>query len=522
MNHWICKTVAAIIALTTGLTPVTRAQSLDQIGVTLLRAMTTNVDGSGIRVAQPEANLNADNSQPSVFEINPGVVGQPVGLFTYYSCLGTATGFTNTVGLESGHADGVGDGFYSVAYGVATNVAHIDNYDAWFFITNYVFNLAPMPAAVSVINQSYTFGPLAVTDQQGIDSAYDDYTTIYGTLFVSAADNGGNVHAPGTSYNCICVAAFGGGSSIGPTIDNGRCKPDLTAPGGETSFSTPEVAGAVAVLMQAALRGDGGGNTNDASDMRTIKALLLNGAVKPAGWTNASSSPLDARYGAGVLNVFNSYEQLAGGEQFICTSNFISLGAAHPPVAATNTIAAPSGWDAETISSDATNDAVNHYLFNVSNGMVTATLVWNRQLGETNINDLDIFLFNAANSNLVACSTSRVDNVEHIFAPQLAAGRYDLEVLKNGGTNVVSDAETYALAWAFITPGLSIAKSSTNATVSWPAYPAGFLVETTTNLTTPAWSSNALPTTAFTNSRNTLTLNATNAFRFFRLRSPNF
>src|ERR1700722_3415985 len=31
------------------------AQNLDQIGMTLLRAVTTNLNGAGIRVAQPEA-----------------------------------------------------------------------------------------------------------------------------------------------------------------------------------------------------------------------------------------------------------------------------------------------------------------------------------------------------------------------------------------------------------------------------------------------------------------------------------
>ena len=78
----------------------------------------------------------------------------------------------------------------------------------------------------------------------------------------------------------------------------------------------------------------------------------------------------------------------------------------------------------------------------------TATLVWNRQQNQTNINNLDLFLYNCANSNLVTCSTSLVDNVEHIFLPQLAQGRYDLQVLKNGGATV-STNETYALAWEF-------------------------------------------------------------------------
>lgn len=410
---------------------------------------------------------------------------------------------------------------------MATNVAHVDNLDADYFINNYIISNLTVLGDL-VVNQSFTFGPLDATNQQAVDSAYDDYAETYGTLFVSAADNADNsltVCAPGTAYNCISVGAYVNGvyyNSIGPTPDNGRCKPDITAPAGATSFSTPQVSGAVALLMQAALRGDGGSDTNSAFDMRTLKALLLNGAVKPAGWTNSNSSPLDARYGAGMLNVFNSYEQLAGGENVSCATNLISLGADHPPAASANNVPSGSGWNLQAFASSATNDTVNDYFFNVAGGTVSATLVWSRQLGQTNINDLDLFLFNAANSNVVACSTSRVDNVEHIFVPQLAAGRYDLQVLKNGGTNVVSDAETYALAWAFVAPTLSIAGAGTNATLTWPVYPAGFAVEAATNLISPVWNINNLPASVITNSLNSLILNATNAQQFFRLRQPNF
>lgn len=518
MNRRIFQTVAAVTLLM-GCLPL-RATGLDQIGVTLLRAMTTNVDGSGMRVAQPEAQEYGTTN----WEVNPVTsrVQQPVSRFTFTSDLGTATNFPNALCSESGHAGNVAEHFYGLTNGVATNVAHIDNYDADFFINHYIVNLLPMPDAV--VNQSFTWGAVSVGFQQLVDSDYDNFAAAYGTLFVSAACNASinpQVSPPGTAYNSISVGAYGGDSSTGPTQDNGRCKPDLTAPGDETSYSTPQVAGAATLLLQAALRGDGG-NTNDASDLRVIKALLLNGAVKPADWTNANSSPLDARYGAGVLNIFNSYKQLAGGEQTFCATNLISLGATHLPFTTTNTIFANNGWDAEIISSSATNDAVNHYFFNFSNGIATVTLVWNRQFGATNTNDLNLFLYNAANSNLVACSTSRVDNVEHIFATHLAAGRYDLQVVKSGGTNVVSDAEIYAVAWAFVSPALQIAKAGTNATVSWPAYPAGFLVEAATNLTAPTWTTNALPPNIFTNSRNNLTVNATNATRFFRLRQPNF
>jgi len=480
-----------------------RATGLDDIGVNLLRSVTTNLDGAGIRVAQPEA------SAPT-FEVDPAATGQPEFLFTYRSAAGEASNYPNSVGTNSDHAGWVGATFYGRPGGVATNVAHVDSYDADFFITNYVDTLAPMPPA-SVVNQSFTFGVLAVPDQQGVDSAYDDYADLFATCFVSAACNSNisfQVCAPGTAYNCISVGAYYSGgyyNSIGPTLDNGRCKPDITAISSATSFSTPQVAGAVALLQQAALRGDGGSDTNAAFDLRTIKALLLNGAVKPLGWTNSAAAPLDYRHGAGVVNVFNAYEQLTGGE--------------HPADAA-GPIGALSGWNFTSLASDAMNDATNRYLFDVADGGATATLVWNRQLGQTNINDLDLFLCNSGGQP-VRCSTSRVDNVEHIFVPRLPAGRYELRVVKNGGTNVVSEAESYALAWAFGSPTLALVAVGGEVELSWPLYPAGFGVEAAATLTAPLWGTNHLPASVVTNSRNSLWLKATNAVQFFRLRQPN-
>ncbi|HTA94552.1 MAG TPA: S8 family serine peptidase, partial [Verrucomicrobiae bacterium] len=383
---------------------VARAQSLDTIGVTLLRAVTTNLNGAGIRVAQPEAYDNGTTN----WEVNPAssLVQQPNSLFTYASNLGSTNNYPNALNTESGHADLVAGNFYGVPAGVATNIAHMDNYDANYFVNSIIGVTFPPNINDPVVNQSFSFGALAATNQQPVDSAYDNYSAEYKTLFVSAVDNAGNVHAPGTSYNCIGVAAYGGSSSVGPTIDNGRAKPDITAPATETSLSTPQVAGAAAVLMQAGLRGDGGSDTNSAADIRTVKALLLNGAVKPADWTNNFPSPLDTRYGAGVLNVFNSYEQLAGGKHSFNFSTNVPAGSAHWPVAIANSIFSLSGWNFTNITSGSASDAVNHYFLNLTNNssapfVATMTLVWNRQQGQTNINNLNLFLYDCANSNLV-------------------------------------------------------------------------------------------------------------------------
>jgi hypothetical protein len=518
------------------------SQNLDMIGVTLLRAVATNVDGSGIRVAQPEAGYD----QVTNWEVNPGAVSQPLALFTYISANGSTTNFPNSLSSESGHADSVAGDFYGMSSGVATNVTHVDNYDANDFVqvsefdmplsTNYTASLPATNINDPVVNQSFIFenddySHVSVGEQQAIDSAYDNYAAQYSTLFISGAGNGGVVNPPATCYNGIGVGVSDGSSSFGPTIDNGRCKPDIIAPGGETSFSTPCVSGAAAVLMQTGLRGDGGSDTNSSADIRTVKALLLNGAIKPADWTNSNSSPLDVRYGAGVLNIFNSYEQLAGGKQGYIISASVTSGGAHPPTGNPGTIAAMSGWDFNSISStsagilSSATDGVNHYYFNVTNNLsgqnftATATLVWNRQQNQTDINNLDLFLYNCANSNLVACSTSLVDNVEHLWLPQLPQGRYDLQVLKNSG-NSVSDTETYALAWEFFSMPLNIAPSGANVALAWPVYPTGFIVESTTNLSPPInWNTN-LPPPVVTNSQNCILLSATNSAQFFRLHRP--
>ena len=543
MNKLSKRTAALVLIFSGFFAGPARAQDLNLVGLTLLQTVTTNLNGTGIRVAQVEATetLGATN-----FEANPFTIGVASNLFTYISGAGTATNFPNTVGGESTHALQVAGNFYGPAFGLSTNVAHVDNYFADFFVqvsefttplfTNYTVSLPASNINDPVANQSFVFGTIPVNLQQAVDSAYDNYAAQFATLFVSGAGNGaaasgnnGFVEAPSTCYNGISVAAYNstsGSSSIGPTIDNGRAKPDITAPAAGTSFSTPQVAGAAAVLIQAGLRGDGGSDTNSVADIRTVKALLLNGAVKPADWTNIFPYPLDVRYGAGVLNIFNSYEQLAGGKHDYIVSTSVATNSPHLPTGATGTIGALSGWDFNTNSSSATTDCVNHYYFNVTNNLsgatftATATLVWNRHRNKTGINNLDLFLYDAVSSNLVACSTSLVDNVEHIFVPQLAQGRYDLQVLKKGGTTVTA-SESYALAWEFFSMPLSVAQAGTNVAFSWPVYPAGFFVEATTNLTPPIiWETNDIPASVVTGNQNYILLNGTNAVQFFRLHRP--
>ena len=502
------------------------ADRLDTIGVRVLRQVDPTLLGSGVPVAQVEAT-DTTNSPPT-FEVNPAAVGQPTNLFSYTSDLGTATNYPNSVGAESGHADSVGAAYYG-ANGVAPQISHVDNYEANHFYNSIISPLTFIPPAIAarIVNQSFVFDGLTPAERATAEQDYDNYAANHNTLFISGAGNSGQIIPVATCFNGIGVAVVDGSTSVGPTAD-GRSKPDLTAPGGATSFSTPYVSGAAAVLLQAATRGDGGSST--ATNALTLKTLLINGAVKPADWTNGPATPLDGRYGAGIVNVFNSWKQLSGGKHAFIETSSPPTGGAHPPGANPNNVAALTGWDFNSLTSTAgQTDRVNHYYFNLpasTTGTVTltATLVWNRAaalspLQMTVINNLNLFLYNAATGNLVLASTSAVDNVEHLFVPALPAGRYDLQVLKSSA-NQATTAETYTLAFEFFTLPLNLALTDTNIVLSWPVAPTGFRLESTASFTPPIVWSNVNAAVAISNNLNHVTLPAPDAQLFFRLKRP--
>ncbi|MGZ5545119.1 MAG: hypothetical protein ACXWIU_10630 [Limisphaerales bacterium] len=310
-------------------------------------------------------------------------------------------------------------------------------------------------------------------------------------------------------------------SSVGGTPD-GRAKPDLCAPGQETSFSTPYVSAAATILLQAAARGDAGNGTGS-SDVRTIKALLMNGAVKPSNWIHTASMPVDATHGtgAGILNIFNSYKQMAGGAHHAIETTSVATGAAHPPGGNSANEPALVGWDYGTITTTA-QDSIAHYYFNLpatnGNYTLTATLAWNRALSTTSINDLDLFLYRVSSGTQVALSTSSIDNVEHIYMPSLPPGRYDLQVLKNSGTKSITPTETYALAYESFVIALNVSYQSGNLVITWPLYPNGFILEVTPSLSPPiTWTAltNAM---VISNNSYRVTVNSPSGMSYYRLR----
>jgi hypothetical protein len=495
--------------------------SLDQVGATMLRQVEPALLGNGIRVALVEPPENGGNPPP--FEVDPAAVGQIATLFSYTSNEGSSSVFPNSVGAASGHANGVGWNFFSANGGVSPQIAHIHNYEASHFVGVVLESNSNLQSRI--VNQSFVFqNPPNASE---IEATYDDFASQHKTLFVSGAGfNGSQVQPPSSSYNGICVGVSDvPNPPMGPTLD-GRCKPDIIAPGGFASFATPFVSGSAAVLLQAAIRGDGGSSSQKATNLVVVKALLLNGAIKPAGWTNHPNAPLDHRFGAGTVNIFNSWHQLKGGlqspiEMTLAPTNTL------PAVGASNAnIAIHRGWDFRGITNSSTQNRIHHYYFQVTNGhprTLTATLTWNRKQGANGINNLDLRLVDANSSNLVSASESSVDNVEHLFIPQLAPGRYDLQVVKKQTPEQVSNNETYGLAFELFGTALQIGQTNANDLVlRWPAAPAGFVLYSSTNLNSPgAWSPVALPVVLDTNTvQDQVVVPSDGDQRYFRLQRP--
>ena len=469
------------------------ASTLAEIGATQLAAMHPNLNGAGVVVAQVEAGGNN-------FEANPAAVGQPsTGFFTYIDSNG-ASSDTYASGDGSGHASTVGNLFYGGGgYGVAAGVAHVYNYNSSYFLADVVGGSSrnipvvpttpaadpvanptepatngdapPIPA--KVVNQSFIITPSSASPFVSVPESYyniqyDNYTDLYGTIFVSGVGDGtytqtfpnSEINPPATAYNSIAVGAYGGASGVGPTTD-GRSKPDIVAPGAATSYSTPLVSGAAALLVQAGTGGTGYSATDgltsatyttDATDERTIKALLLNGAVKPAGWSQTftnvfgatQTGALDPRYGAGVLNVYNSYQQLAAGREAPTGTG----GGMEKSI---------TGWDFNKIS---TAGQTNTYEFNLasvpagSSYTLTATLVWNVGLtaydGAQSLNNLQLELFGPS-GQLISSSASLVDNVQELYLQNLSAGPYSLVVTGIPGGEFEATTP-YALAFNFQDP----------------------------------------------------------------------
>jgi hypothetical protein len=358
-------------------------------------------------------------------------------------------------GGVSSHATTVAQYCYAGGTSIAPGVTGIHNYEANDWIgpgfLNYGDTIAPNGETQGVQNHSWVAnvsnGAAAVQLLRRFDYAIQQS----GFLGVVALNNGNGGNVPtllASCYNGVSVGLTNGNHSYGTnTADGGgRTKPEIVAPSYATSFATPMVASAAAMLSQGA--------PAEATRPVTMKAILMAGATKGQfpSWSRSTAHPLDAVCGAGQLNVYNSHHILAAGQQ----------------AAGTDATVTRQGWDCTT-----TSGGSRLYFFDIPAGgtsSLSVILTWNRTIADTvpgpswgnpssSLANLTLKLYSASDftlGELVDSSASAVDNVEHVWQPALSPGRYAIEVTAD------APGVTYGLAW-YSVPNVTIAATTPEA-----------------------------------------------------------
>jgi len=419
-----------------------RADYLDDIGYTALVAELQAAgkavpDGSGVSVTQTEASTGTSTSGGVTYDA-----------YLPDSSLFTGVTITNASASAypatfSGHANVVGQYLYgdaSMARGISSVTAYLA--DDWIesgFLnaTSGISHTAPKVESNDVFNASWVGSTGSAANDKivlnRLDYAIqrDDFVAVVATNNGSTPEN-----LPASAYNVISVGLTNGNHASGTsTVNTSVTFPQLVVPMGVTSYATPVVSSAAALLIQTA-RASATTSTNG-SKSEAIKAILLAGATKDefASWSRTDTAPLDATFGAGELNVQNSYHILTAGEQ---TAN--------------STVAA-TGWDFGSISRTATTT----YSFDLaSSGDVSIVLTWNAIYTGGNYNsltlglaNLDLYLYavDAGGGQTLVQQSVSTGNIEEIWATNLNAGDYIMKVTYGSNSFGSLSSIEYALAW---------------------------------------------------------------------------
>lgn len=402
----------------------------------------------------------------------------------------------------SNHANNVGFRFYGDVSSVAPGANDVTIYEANDWLQNAINydntpNASPHPGEPSdapyrVQNHSWigSFGStvnFSADDARNVDALrrfdymIDKANGGQGMLAAVGLANNANPlpYLLAHSYNAIAVGRTDGfhssGLTLGPDLTEphdvygpGRSKPDVVGPvpgtpgvNIATSWATAMVSSTATLLYDAVTEPDEDVAEPDALNSEVIKAMIMAGATKNEfpGWTRKPngptdySLPLDDTYGAGEINVFNSYLTVLGGR---------TAGTLNQPVNAV----ASSGWDYKNFEGNSSIGDV-FYEFNIPDGSkaqeLSVVLTWNVKITDSDsapnyfapsesLQNLDLRLYNSSSAfpgSLVDASLSEVDNVEHIYLTNLPSGTYTLSV------SGAADWD-YGLAWRMNTRFLEV------------------------------------------------------------------
>lgn len=425
--------------------------------------------GTGVSISMVEA----PSASPSgAYYVDPLSPEYSAALDPFAAGVVLQDGSGNAAAGVSSHAqNNVGAYYFGNVTSVAPGANNITLYEANNWLSNvlrYNTNNVPVEQNFRVQNHSWVgttapavsgIAPPPWTEHADNPKVLRRYDYLIetanggdGMTAVVGLNNNGNPmpYLLSSSYNAIGVGRTDGLHSAGLTLapavgayGPGRSKPDIVAPATSVSSATAMVSSAATMLYQTA-------TAPGAAKNEVIKATLLTGATKGEFplWSRTQTLPLDDKFGAGELNVYNSYLVQLGGKQAASTSQPVSTVGSY-------------GWDYQDRKNDAAVGDL-YYNFQIASGSTASqlsfTLAWNVKVTDTNndpnvfvpsesLQNLDLQLYDSTAGfmgTLLDQSVSTVDNVEHIYLNSLGPGTYTLKV--SGAANW-----DYGLAWRMTT-----------------------------------------------------------------------
>jgi len=453
----VARLIAAFGFLPAFATHAVWADYRDDIGYTRLQselgeAMPT---GAGVVVTQVEGSDPYDASppiyapDPSFFEFSGKSITFPAG---------------NPAGTYSAHATSVGQLFYGNDSSMAPGVSTVSAYEvnAWL---NSLGTFFVSPTTSRIANHSWVGDANTANGNQNPNLLRLVDRLVYQQQYiqvVAMGNNGVNLPLLGSAYNVIAVGLTNATSGTGSVVVDstyvpGRTRPDLVAPQDFTSGATPIVSSAAALLVQTGHQGGaslshgtttvaGVGTVYNAERSETVKAALIAGADRITANTSSpgnitdyrsaghqTANGLDDRYGAGQVDIYNSYHIIAAGEQesggSIGTAGF-DFNAAFGGLSGSQTTA-------------------NYNFTAQGDETLSAALVWNLGVSNnssltTTFHHLGLSLYDLTDNTLVAQSNSLLDNTQNLWLSLFDSHQYQLRVSSMEAQNF---SWAYALAW---------------------------------------------------------------------------
>ena len=463
----------------------TNATLKDDIGFTELSSLlgASLPSGSGVPVFQVEATDAAGNWAPDA--ANSEFAGKSI----------LAEGLPASAGASS-HATGMGRYFYGNTTSTSPSITDIGIHSASTWLFQHLVpagknpgerRAIPLETNRRIANHSWVGG--GINDGNGVFSPTATSTFLRLADWVSNVDELIQIYGiPNSSVDSVFFATALNGIAAGVTdaahadgvvpLDSiyvaGRPSIHLVTPTDFTSFSVAAVSSAIALLIEAAQQNPSwsdASTTNRSNNLiqnaertETIKAALMAGASRVTNNTtsatqgdideyrvlptNQTNNGLDWRYGAGQLNIHRSYQILAAGEAASIEDGG-SLNSGYIGFDHDNQFGGSGG---SNITATYDLGVIDHP------SELGVALVWNLAVtGTANsslffdesavLHNLDLELIDVTNGNqVIADSTSTINNTENIWFPLQANTHYQLRVTRASGQ---SDFDwDYSLAWA--------------------------------------------------------------------------